>query len=81
MVGVFLYEVPDGFFAVAGKNELLLIFMTIVVIEWILVVALFSFFITKRHRRFPENNWWLCVSRYTFHTPVSRGCLRIKKFN
>ena len=71
LVGVFLNNAPDGFFAVAGKKGFLQFFMTVVVIGWILGLALFSSFLIGLHERFPAINWWLCVSTYTFHTPVS----------
>ena len=81
LVGFFLNKAPDGFFAVAGKKASLQIFMAVVVVGWILVVALLSTFIIGLHERFPAINWSLCVSRYTFHTPVSRGCSHIKTAN
>lgn len=88
-VGYFLYNVPDNiplkrldsvilrydFFKVFGKKENLQFFIAVVGLGWILVMALFSLFITGRHEKISQINWTFWVSGHTFHASVSQGCI------
>ena len=85
-VGYFLDKAPSLFFDVYGQKGKVQFFMASVVIGWVMVMALFSLFITGLHEKVSGINWLLCVSRCTafvfqFHLHIETAGEKGRKFN